>query len=195
MDPEYRQSILEGEIHKYLDDMIRYNVARFRADYESSEFRDGFILYEKYSRKDVCRILNWEKNEDSTMYGYRIKYNTCPVFVTYHKNDDISESTKYEDEFINPYCFSWMTRSNVRLESKEVIAIDHYEESGLRIPLFVKKSDSEGNDFYYMGDMTPQSRVQEEMYNDKGKVLPVVNYKFSMNDEVNDAMLNYLESN
>lgn len=195
MDPEYRQSILEGEIHKYLDDMIRYNVARFRADYESSEFRDGFILYEKYSRKDVCRILNWEKNEDSTMYGYRIKYNTCPIFVTYHKNDDISESTKYEDEFINPYCFSWMTRSNVRFESKEVIAIDRYEESGLRIPLFVKKSDSEGNDFYYMGDMTPQSRVQEEMYNDKGKVLPVVNYKFSMNDEVNDAMLNYLESN
>src|SRR5699024_6456608 len=30
-------------------------------------------LYEKYTKKDVCRLLNWEKDEKGTMYGYRTK--------------------------------------------------------------------------------------------------------------------------
>lgn len=193
MDSAYKNRIMDSGAYKYLDDMIKYSAARFRKEFNASGYRNGFTLYEKYSRKDVCRILNWEKNEESTVYGYRIKYNTCPIFVTYNKQDDISESTKYEDEFINPYCFSWMTRSRVRLDSGEVHAIDDYKTSGLRILLFIKKSDSEGNDFYYMGDVVPQSRVQEEIRDNKGKTLPIVNYKFTMKDEVSDSMFSYIK--
>lgn len=32
-------------------------------------------LYQKYSRKDVCRILNWERDDSSTIYGNKIKNN------------------------------------------------------------------------------------------------------------------------
>ena len=60
---------------------------------------NNMVLYEKYSRKDVCRLMNWDKDESSTIYGYRIKHNTCPIFVTYEKQEDISDSTKYEDAF------------------------------------------------------------------------------------------------
>lgn len=176
---------------KYVDDMIRYSFERFRLDYKQENYRKGFLLYEKYSRKDVCRILNWEKNEESTIYGYRIKYNTCPIFVTYHKEENISDSTKYEDVFINPYYFSWMTRNRVTLESAEVKTIQDYEKSGLRIPLFVKKSDGEGSDFYYMGDLQPQEFQQTEICNDKGIVLPIVNIKFRMVDEVEDSIYQY----
>ncbi|MBG6037177.1 DUF3427 domain-containing protein [Proteus cibarius] len=43
-------------------------------------------LYERYSRKDICRLLNWHKDESSTIYGYRLKHNTLPIFTTYQKN-------------------------------------------------------------------------------------------------------------
>ncbi|MEA4987296.1 MAG: DEAD/DEAH box helicase [Anaerovorax sp.] len=178
----------------YVDDMIHYSFERFRLDYKQENYREGFLLYEKYSRKDVCRILNWEKNEESTIYGYRIKYNTCPIFVTYHKENDISESTKYEDTFINPYYFSWMTRNRVTLKSTEVKAIQEHEKSGLRISLFIKKSDGEGSDFYYMGDLKPQEFIETEISNDKGSILPIVNIKFRMMDEVEDSMYQYFKS-
>ena len=69
------------------------------------------------------------------MYGYRIKHGTCPIFVTYDKNEDISESTKYKDEFISKESFSWMTRSKVKLESKEAQAI--IKDKDLKIHMFV----------------------------------------------------------
>ena len=86
-----------------------------------------------------------------------------------------------------------MTRNRVTLEHKEVEAIRGYETSGLRILLFVKKSDGEGTDFYYMGDMEPAEYAQQTITNDKGKKLPIVNIIFSMKDEVEESIYNYFE--
>ncbi len=193
MNKVYFDRINAGPLDTYLTDMISYCTKKMMAGFDKDRFRNGFMLYEKYSRKDVCRILGWDKNEESTMYGYRIKYNTCPIFVTYHKNDDISGSTKYEDSFINPNCFSWMTRNRVTLEHREVETIRNYEISGLRMLLFVKKSDGEGTDFYYMGDMEPVEFMQKTITDDKGKELPVVNIIFNMKDEVEESIYNYFE--
>ena len=193
MNKVYFDRINAGPLDTYLTDMISYCTKKMMAGFDKDRFRNGFMLYEKYSRKDVCRILGWDKNEESTMYGYRIKYNTCPIFVTYHKNDDISGSTKYEDSFINPNCFSWMTRNRVTLEHREVETIRNYETSGLRMLLFVKKSDGEGTDFYYMGDMEPVEFMQKTITDDKGKELPVVNIIFNMKDEVEESIYNYFE--
>ena len=113
------------------------------------------------------------------MYGYRIKHGTCPIFVTYDKNEDISESTKYKDEFISKEAFSWMTRSKVKLESNEAQAIIH--DKDLKIHMFVKKSDDEGRDFYYIGQATPVEWHQTTIKNDKGQILPIVNFKYSLN--------------
>ncbi len=35
----------------------------------------------------LCRLLNWDKDESSTLYGYKYKYGTCPIFITFHKDD------------------------------------------------------------------------------------------------------------
>lgn len=85
--------------------------------------------YQKYFRKDVCRLLNWEHDDSSTLYGYRIKYNTCPIFVTYEKQEDIASSTKYEDRFINEQIFSWMTRSKVSKDSPEALQLMRFKET------------------------------------------------------------------
>ncbi len=177
---------------EYLKDIICYSKTIFSSVFSKENYINGFSLYQKYSRKDVCRILNWEKDEASTVYGYRIKNNTCPIFVTYHKNQHISESTKYADQFINNQVFSWMTRSKVKLNSKEIDEIQNYKKSGLRILLFIKKSDSEGSDFYYMGDMIPIGYQQTTIRNDAGRELPIVNIKYKMLQSIEERMYEYI---
>lgn len=180
---------LNNETFKaYLKDAVAYGIHSFNKQYKKQAYKEGFIYYEKYSRKDVCRILNWPQDDSSTVYGYQVKYNTCPIFVTYHKSEEISERIKYEDEFIDPCHFSWMTRSNVRLESKNVADIRDYKTLGLRIPLFIKKSDGEGTDFYYMGDVEPVEMAQQK---DSGG-RDIVNIIFELQQAVKESLYHYL---
>ena len=129
------------------------------------------------------------------MYGYRVKHNTCPIFVTYHKDEDISQSTKYEDQFVSKDVFSWMTRSKVKLESTEAQAIINHEKTNLSIHLFIKKSDDEGKDFYYMGPVIPIGYEQTTIKNDKGDLLPIVNFKYKLKCEVTDELYSYFVIN
>lgn len=182
-------ALLENPTYrKHLDDVLNLAILRYENIYAD---KNSLKRYGKYSRKDVCRLLNWPHDDSSTMYGYRIKHNTCPIFVTYHKDEGISESTKYEDCFIDKETFSWMTRSKVKLDSKEAQAIINHAETGLAIHLFVKKSDDEGRDFYYMGRVTPESYRQTTIKDNKGKDLPIVNFQMKLEDEVKDELYSY----
>lgn len=175
----------------YLIDMLNYAYHRFSQFFAFDKYKDGFKLYEKYSRKDVCRILNWEKNEEAVIMGYKIKYNTCPIFVNYKKEENIDVSTKYEDCFINRYQFSWMTRSQKDLNSSDVISIKNYN-SELRISLFIKKSNNEGNDFYYMGDLEPIDCIATTIENNSGQSLPIVNIIYNLKNPVEENIYDYI---
>lgn len=193
ISPHLLSAIRNEHFKKYLLDTLKYAIYKFETAFSRDKFYDGFIIYQKYSRKDACRILNWNKDEASTIYGYRIKNNTCPIFVTYEKSAESSESTKYDDHFINGRQFNWMTRSRVNMNSSEVGQIKNYKK-GLRISLFVKKSDGEGTDFYYMGDMEPETYEATTIKNNAGNELPIVNIKFKMMVSVDDNIYNYFES-
>lgn len=179
------------DFKRELKNLIEYGKLRYK-DLYSRHDDNNMVLYQKYSRKDVCRLMNWDKDESSTMYGYRIKHNTCPIFVTYEKKDDISDSTKYEDAFINNQTFSWMTRNGVSLTSRESVDIINYKETGLKICLFIKKSDGEGTDFYYMGEVEPIKWTETTIRNDKGKQLPIVNFVFRLKNSVREDIYEYL---
>jgi len=185
------------EYSAQLTQIIAFGLSKYRNISNAGLSVQGLILYEKYSRKDVCKLLNWEKEESSTIYGYKIQYKTrpwtCPVFVTYNKSDDIQDSIKYEDTFIDNTTFSWMTRNGVKLNSKEPSAIMNWRSNHLRIPLFVKKSDGEGRDFYYLGDMEPISAEQQTIKSD-GKVLPIVNIIFHLKIAVRQDIYGYFEN-
>ena len=152
-------------------------------------YGNNLSLYKKYSRKDVCRLLNWPHDDSSTLYGYRIKHGTCPIFVTYDKDENISSSTKYKDEFISRDTFSWMTRSRVTLQSKEAQSIIN---DNLDIHLFVKKSDDEGKEFYYLGPCTPFDWKETTILNDEGKELAIVNFKYKLKYSVKEDLYKYL---
>ena len=112
--------------------------------------------------------------------------------MTYRKKEDIAESTKYEDEFINEQVFSWMTRSRVSEDSTEAQQIINSSDNGLRIYLFIKKSDGEGSDFYYMGRVHPVSWKETVIMNDKGQSLPIMNFMMQMEHSVRSDIYEYI---
>lgn len=145
----------------------------------------------RYSRKDACRLLNWDSNEQSTIYGYKVDYasNSCPIFITYHKDDDVSASTRYEDEFINESALTWYTRSRRTLQSAEVKAI---AENRLPLYLFAKKDDAEGTDFYYLGQARATDARQQQMPGDNGARLNVVTMRLGMESPIETSLYEYL---
>ncbi|OKL37507.1 DUF3427 domain-containing protein [Domibacillus mangrovi] len=153
-------------------------------------------LYEKYSRKDVCKLLDWNSDESSTIYGYKIKFDTCPIFITYHKSDEIEASVNYGDEFINQEVLKWYTRSNRTLNSAEVQRIIEAEEKNIDLHIFVKKDDDEGSDFYYLGKAVPdKNTVQQAKMKDKnGKELPVVHMNMVMEQPIDYKLYKYIKS-
>ena len=59
------------------------------------------MRYEKYKRRHIHRILNWDTNPVAqNVGGYKVSEDktNCPIFVTYEKKEDISDTTKYEDD-------------------------------------------------------------------------------------------------
>src|SRR5699024_202199 len=58
-----------------------------KAKHKKYKQNSALTLYEKYSKKDICRLFNWDTDEKGTIFGYRTKYNTCPIFITYHKSE------------------------------------------------------------------------------------------------------------
>ncbi len=189
----FKKQLSNPTFHCYLLDSVYYGVTRFEQTFDLNKYLDGFLIHHKYSRKDICRILNWDKNEESTMYGYSIKYNTCPIFVNYHKDENIAASTKFEDKFINNSYFQWFSKPRRNIESKDVYAIKNHNNE-LRLSLFIKKSNGEGSDFYYMGDVKPVQESFEEtsIMDDHGNSVSVVKVIFKLNQPVEDSLYDYL---
>ena len=102
------------------------------------------------------------------------------------KERDISDSTKYKDEFINETIFSWMTRSTGAWR-KEAETIMNYKENNLKIFLFIKKSDGEGSDFYYMGRTYPIEC--NETINTNGA--PIMNITLKLEHAVRSDIYDY----
>ena len=185
------------EFKQFLLDSTEYSVYEFNRLFEAEKWQNGFVLYRKYSRKDVFRILNVKENPVAqNVGGYLVSPDNshCPIFVNYHKEDDISESTKYEDEFVNNREFDWMSKSNRTLSSNDVQSILGHN-GPIRLPLFIKKNNDEGMDFYYMGNLSPDLDHIEQttMPNDHGKQLSVVKIRFNLNTPVAQNIYEYLQ--
>ena len=187
---DFLEHLKQDDFRTFLLDSVNYSIETFNKNYKKEYFKDGLILFNKYSRKDVCRLLNWDKDISSTVYGYRTNKNTTPCFVTYHKSDEIDDSINYNDYFVSPTIFAWESRSNRRLESNE---IQNVIKSN-RILLFVKKGDGEGTDFYFMGDCSIiENSIEQSVMPSSQK--PVVHFKFQLGQPVSDSLYQYITSN
>ena len=190
----FEKYLRNKEFIKLVKDVLNYCSLEYNDNFSSRDGETNLSIFQKYSRKDVCRILNWSQDDSSTLYGYRIKHDTCPIFVTYEKGEEISSSTKYEEGFIDQSTFSWMTRNRLTLESLEVQKIINYKKTGLTFHLFVKKGDAEGRDFYYLGKVEPilEKISQQKIKDDKGFELPIVNVHYKLKTPVREDIYKYL---
>ena len=183
----FRKALSNNAYLKHFEDATKYTLLKYDSVYRVED--DVFKLYAKYSREDVLKLLNWKFfMNGQNIGGYKIKYNTCPIFVTYDKKEDISETINYEDEFDSRDIFSWMSRNNRRVESNELKPLVNYTDLDVR--LFIKKSDDEGIDFYYIGKLSPLTH--EQIFREiDGKLNPIVNFKFKIDHTVDENLYNY----
>lgn len=196
LSEKMKESLNKTYFEKLYLDLLKFGINRYVTKYHQLYEDTPLKLYERYSRKDVCRLLNWDKDESATVNGYprSPRKNTIPIFITYHKANDISATTKYEDHFIDRDTFNWLSRSSLRINSKEIQNILNAEENHNDIHLFIKKDDSEGKGLYYMGMMTPiyDSVNETSIMNDKGQEKSIVNMQFHLKTSVDERMYTYL---
>ena len=148
-----------------LKELVEFGIERYRANYSRRYQDTNLVLYQKYTYEDACRLLNWENNEvPLNIGGYKLdkKTKTFQVFINYDKADDISETIKYEDHFVNNSILIAVSKSGRNLESEDVQNFLKAKERGIDVHLFVRKNkdDKISKEFYYLGRMTASGQAQ-----------------------------------
>lgn len=174
-----------------VDDIIQTGMALVRDRYVAG---DPFIVGGQYSRKEVTRLLGLPRKWTSTLYGYKVdpQSKTCPIFVTLHKSEDISASTAYQDELVDPSHLRWFTRSRRTLQSDEVRRIVNNE---VDLYVFVKKDDAEGTEFFYLGQADSRNAEQTHMSGKNQEQLDVVTMNLHFEKAIDNALYDYLSPN
>ena len=191
-----KKFIQEDVFKNHLIDSIHYSLRSFKSKLKRSDYVNGFVRYEKYTRKDVFRLLNWEQNPIAqNVGGYMVSRDNCDcaIFVTYKKAEKITETTRYEDAFVNQEIFTYKSKSKRKLDSREVKLISSQKENNIRLPLFLKKSDDEGISHYYMGELFIIEDSVKQEYMKDGKV-PVVTFSFTLDKPVEENLYKYIIS-
>jgi hypothetical protein len=81
-----------------------------------------------------------------------------------------------------------MSKNKRTINSPEIIWLQEYSSAN-RIPFFIKKSDNEGRDHYYMGDLKPDiASIEQDVL--EGTNIVKVNY--SITPPVEDSLYQYL---
>lgn len=152
----FKAAIANPDFRNELQDIVDFGLSRHKQFYSKREYGSAFSVGNKYTYEDVCRLLCWEKNEVSLNIGgykYDETTKTYPIFINYSKSEDISDTTKYEDRFVDRSNLIAISKSNRTISSKDVDTAIHSEERDVTMELFVRKNkdDKESKEFYYLG--------------------------------------------
>ncbi|MDE7257992.1 MAG: DEAD/DEAH box helicase [Lachnospiraceae bacterium] len=192
----FTNRLAHKEFYEQIDDIVtvglRRYVDKYRAE-ESDEF--PFVMYEKYSRRDVSLLMNCGKDLSSTMYGMKRIDDDVFIFVTYHKeqaDDDknyVDGKPDYADVFDDNMIFRWDSQIGKGVNSSYMQDVI----TAKRKHLLVKKSDAESN-FYYMGQFEIVHVEEAQKENNKGKKEAISKVQVKMHHPVRDDLLRYLQS-
>lgn len=162
----FREMLANDNFYNILKELVEFGISRYKRDYSNSYQDTDFVLYQKYTYEDVCRLLNWERNEvPLNIGGYKFdnKTKTFPVFINYDKAENISDTTKYEDHFVTNQQLVAISKSGRSLNSEDVQNFLKAEERGIDVQLFVRKNkdDKISKEFYYLGRMHASGNAKE----------------------------------
>lgn len=152
-----------------------------------------FVLGARYGRKDVCRLACWEQNmTPQNIGGYLFRDNDWAIFVTYDKDEEISATINYHDHFKNRSTMHWVSKNRRSLESKDAQKLLAFDPAVTRIHLFVKKSDGEGGDHYYLGTIRPGTLTESTIPGENGEPLSVFETDYTLDHPVDPGIYDYL---
>lgn len=162
----FERMLANKNFYEIIKELIEFGISRYERDFSNTYRGTDFVLYQKYTYEDVCRLLNWETNEvplNIGGYKYDKKTKTFPVFINYDKADDISDTTKYEDHFTSNSSLVAISKSGRAVTSEDVQNFLNAKERGIQVHLFVRKNkdDKISKEFYYLGYMEASGRVKE----------------------------------
>lgn len=193
----YQRCLRNEDFNAQIRDIIKVGLARYKDKYTKGKSEDTpFVLYEKYSRRDVSLLMNCGKDLSSTMYGMSRIGDDVFIFITYHKEE--AEEGKnyadgkpdYADAFEDNLIFKWDSQIGKDNSSP-------YMQKVLTAPrkhLLVKKSDAETS-FYYMGQFDIVESADSQKEDNNGKMKPIAKVTMKMHHPVREDLLRYLQSN
>lgn len=192
----FTKRIRHDEFYKQIDDIVEVGLRRYRDKYSDSNGTEmPFVLYEKYSRRDVSLLMNCGRDLSSTMYGMKRIGDDAFIFVTYHKEtaDDreyVDGKPDYADAFEDNMIFKWDSQMGRGVDSSYVADV----ADAKRKHLLVKKSDAETN-FYYVGQFDVIDIKPARKKDNSGKERDIAKFQMKMHHPVRDDLLRYLQSN
>ncbi len=162
----FEKMLANRDFRDILNELIEFGISRYERDFSNTYKGTDFVLYQKYTYEDVCRLLNWETNEvplNIGGYKYDKKTKTFPVFINYDKSENISDFIKYEDHFTSNSSLIAISKSGRNIASEDVQNFLHASERGIQVHLFVRKNkdDKISKEFYYLGYMQASGKVKE----------------------------------
>ncbi len=184
--------ISNKQLEVQLLDAIDCGVKIFKKEYQGKVDQFGLELYKIYSRTDFCRSINIKKGNDSTLYGYGIRGNYCPLFVIYKK--EAGENPMYNDHFIDRNTFYWESRYPRYLNSDELQPIFKSNSNGLNILLFITKDESEDDKFYYCGlvKYIEGTARNAKTISKSGEMEDVVSINYRLQSTIPEDIFDYL---
>ena len=156
INDEFDRCLSNNDFVIEINKIISYAKRIYDKKYLNKYGNTDLVLYERYTRKDVCRLLNWSRNEvplNIGGYKYDRASNTMAVYVTYNKNlEDTKKEHMYEDRFLDNKHICCMSKNNRTLDSSEIVRLSKQKETNLKVHLFINKTKTE-TDFYYLGEV------------------------------------------
>lgn len=194
----FAERLKHMEFNRQVEDIIEVGLRRYREKYHVGRTEDSpFVLYEKYSRRDVSLLMNCGKDLSSTMYGMKRIGDDVFIFVTYHKEESADDEKSYvdgkpdyADAFEDNIIFRWDSQIGRGVDSSYMEDVC----TAARKHLLVKKSDAETN-FYYMGLFDVIDVKADTKKDNNGKDRDIAKVTMQMRHSVRDDLLRYLQSN
>ncbi len=155
LNKEFNELLKKSEFKEMIQELINYGIRRYKEIYMDRYKDTNFVLYQKYTYEDVCRLLNWDKNMNAQNIGgyfFDKKTHTMPVFINYVKDEG---SIGYEDRFLSISKLIALSKHPRKISSKDAEHIYQANEEGTKIYLFVRKSkdDKDSKEFYFLGEI------------------------------------------
>ena len=193
----FTRRLQNAEFRKQIGDIIEVGKRRYKDKYMHGQRGETpFVLYEKYSRRDVSYLMNCGRDLSAIMYGMKKIGDDTFIFVTYHKEESTDEKAyvdgkpDYADAFEDNMIFKWDSQMGRGIDSTYVADVI----GAKRKHLMVKKSNAETN-FYYVGQFDIIDVKAAKKRDNNGKERDITKFTMKMHNAVRDDLLRYLQSN